>query len=127
MAYKKKSKKSKKHIDSVVAHIISTFNNTLVSITTPEGDVLLRGSAGKLGFKGARKGTPFAAGQIGSTLAKDMQAMGVKNVEVNMKGPGSGRESVVRSFQGAGLHISVLRDVTPLPHNGCRAPKKRRV
>ncbi len=127
MAYKKKSKKSKKHIDSVVAHIISTFNNTLVSITTPEGDVLLRGSAGKLGFKGARKGTPFAAGQIGSTLAKDMQAMGVKNVEVNMKGPGSGRESVVRSFQGAGLHISVLRDVTPLPHNGCRPPKKRRV
>ena len=127
MAYKKKSKKSKKHIDSVVAHISSTFNNTLVSITTPEGDVLLRGSAGKLGFKGARKGTPFAAGQIGSTLAKDMQAMGVKNVEVNMKGPGSGRESVVRSFQGAGLHISVLRDVTPLPHNGCRPPKKRRV
>ncbi len=91
MAYKKKSKKSKKHIDSVVAHIISTFNNTLVAITTPEGDVLLRGSAGKLGFKGARKGTPFAAGQIGSTLAKDMQAKGVKNVEVNMKGPSSGR------------------------------------
>jgi small subunit ribosomal protein S11 len=127
MAYKKKSKKTKRHIDSVVAHITSTFNNTLVSITTPDGDVLLRGSAGKLGFKGARKGTPFAAGQIGSALAKDMQAMGVKNVEVNMQGPGSGRDSVVRSLQGAGLHISVLRDVTPLPHNGCRPPKKRRV
>ncbi len=127
MTYKKKSKKSKKHVDSVVAHVKSTFNNTLVSITTTEGDVLLRGSSGKLGFKGARKGTPFAAGQIGNMLAKDMQTMGVKNVEVNLQGPGSGRESVVRAFQGAGLHISVLRDVTPLPHNGCRPPKKRRV
>lgn len=127
MAYKKKSKKSKKHVDSVIAHVKSTFNNTLVSITTTEGDVLLRGSSGKLGFKGARKGTPFAAGQIGNMLAKDMQTMGVKNVEVNLQGPGSGRESVVRAFQGAGLHISVLRDVTPLPHNGCRPPKKRRV
>lgn len=127
MAYTKKSKKTKRHVDSVVAHITSTFNNTLVAITTLEGDVLLRGSAGKLGFKGARKGTPFAAGQIGSTLAKDMQTLGVKSIEVNMQGPGSGRESVVRAFQGAGLHISVLRDVTPLPHNGCRPPKKRRV
>ena len=127
MAYKKKSKKVKRKIDSVVAHVKSTFNNTLVSITTPEGDVLLRGSSGAAGFKGARKGTPFAAGQIGSTLARDMQSMGVKNVEVNLQGPGSGRDSVVRSFQGAGLHISVLRDVTPLPHNGCRPPKKRRV
>lgn len=127
MAYKKKTKKVKRKIDSVVAHVKSTFNNTLVSITSPEGDVLLRGSAGAAGFKGARKGTPFAAGQIGSTLARDMQTMGVKNVEVNLQGPGSGRDSVVRSFQGAGLHISVLRDVTPLPHNGCRPPKKRRV
>lgn len=127
MAYKKKTKKVKRHIDSAVAHITSTFNNTLVSITTLEGDVLLRGSAGKMGFKGARKGTPFAASQIGSTLAKDMQTIGIKNVEVNMQGPGSGRESVVRAFQGAGLHVSVLRDVTPLPHNGCRPPKKRRV
>ena len=98
-----------------------------MSITTTDGDVLLRGSSGKLGFKGARKGTPFAAGQIGNLLAKDMQGLGVRSVEVNMQGPGSGRESVVRAFQGAGLHISVLRDVTPLPHNGCRAPKKRRV
>lgn len=127
MAYKKKTKKVKRHIDSAVAHITSTFNNTLVSITTLEGDVLLRGSAGKMGFKGARKGTPFAASQIGSTLAKDMQIIGIKNVEINMQGPGSGRESVVRAFQGAGLHISILRDVTPLPHNGCRPPKKRRV
>jgi small subunit ribosomal protein S11 len=127
MAYKKKSKKTRRQVDSVVAHVKSTFNNTLVSITTPEGDVLLRGSAGKMGYKGPRKGTPFAASQIGSTLARDMVALGVKNVEVNMQGPGSGRDSVVRALQSAGLAVSVLRDVTPLPHNGCRAPKKRRV
>ena len=127
MAYKKKTKKVKRHVDSAVAHIKSTFNNTLVSITTLEGDVLLRNSSGRLGFKGARKGTPFAAGQIGSILGKEMAAMGIRNVEVNMQGPGSGRDSVVRSLQASGLNVSVLRDVTPLPHNGCRAPKKRRV
>jgi small subunit ribosomal protein S11 len=89
--------------------------------------VLLRGSSGRLGFKGARKGTPFAATQIGSTLAKEMSLMGIKNLEVNLQGPGSGRDSLVRSLQAAGFGISVLRDVTPLPHNGCRSPKKRRV
>jgi small subunit ribosomal protein S11 len=127
MPYKKKTKKVKRQVDSVVAHVKSTFNNTLVSITTTEGDVLLRGSSGKMGFKGSRKGTPFAAGQIATTLAKEMQLIGVKNVEVNLQGPGSGRDSVVRSLQASGLNVSVLRDVTPLPHNGCRAPKKRRV
>ncbi len=127
MAYKKKSKKTKRHVDSVIAHVMSTFNNTKVSITTLSGDVLLRSSSGAMGFKGARKGTPFAASQIGSTLAKEMSSMGVKTIEVNLKGPGSGRDSVVRSFLASGLHVSVLRDVTPLPHNGCRAPKKRRV
>lgn len=127
MAYKKKSKKQRKHVDLAVVHVKSTFNNTLVSITTPEGDVLLRGSAGKLGFKGARKGTPFAASQIATTLAKDMGVMGIRSVEVNMQGPGSGRDSVVRALQASGFNISVLRDVTPLPHNGTRAPKKRRV
>jgi len=127
MAYKKRSKKIKRHIDSVVAHVRSTFNNTLVSIATPEGDVLLRGSAGQLGFKGSRKGTPFAASQVGTTLAKNMNNLGVKNVEVNLQGPGSGRDSVVRALQASGLNITVLRDVTPLPHNGCRPPKKRRV
>jgi len=127
MAYKKKTKKVKRHVDSAVAHIKSTFNNTLVSITTLEGDVLLRNSSGRLGFKGARKGTPFAAGQIGTILGKEMTALGIRNVEVNMQGPGSGRDSVVRSLQASGLNVSVLRDVTPLPHNGCRAPKKRRV
>lgn len=127
MAYKKKSKKIKRQVDSVVAHVKSSFNNTIVSITTPSGDVLLRGSSGRLGFKGSRKGTPFAAQQITANLAKDMEAMGVKTVEVNLQGPGSGRDSVVRALQAAGFHVSVLRDVTPLPHNGCRAPKKRRV
>jgi len=128
MAYKPKSKKQKKlRIDTAVAHVKSTFNNTLVSITTPNGDVLLRSSAGKMGFKGARKGTPFAATQIGLTLAKDMATFGVKTIEVNLQGPGSGRDSVVRAFQSAGLTIATLRDVTPLPHNGCRPPKKRRV
>ncbi len=127
MAYKKKTKKVRKQVDTAVAHIKSTFNNTLVSVTTPDGDVLLRNSSGKLGFKGARKGTPFAAGQIGSILGKEMVGMGIRTVEVNMQGPGSGRDSVVRSFQASGLNVSVLRDVTPLPHNGCRPPKKRRV
>lgn len=127
MAYKKKTKKVKRQVTAAVVHVKSTFNNTLVAVTTPEGDVLLRGSSGKLGFKGSRKGTPFAASQIGATLAKDMTAMGIKSLEVNLQGPGSGRDSVVRSLQASGLYITTLRDVTPLPHNGCRPPKKRRV
>ena len=127
MAYKKKSKKAKRRVDSAVAHIKSTFNNTMVSITTTDGDVLCRSSSGALGFKGSRKSTPFAAAQVGSTIAKEMQNMGIKTLEVNLKGPGSGRDSVVRAFQGSGISITVLRDVTPLPHNGCRPPKKRRV
>jgi small subunit ribosomal protein S11 len=128
MAYKKKSKKKqKRQVDSAVAHVTSSFNNTLVSIATTDGDVLLRCSSGKLGFKGSRKGTPFAASQVGATLSKDMALLGIRNIEINLQGPGSGRDSVVRAFQGAGLNISVLRDVTPLPHNGCRPPKKRRI
>jgi len=127
MAYKKKSKKVKRQVDLAVAHVKSSFNNTLVSITTIDGDVLLQSSAGRLGFKGSRKGTPFAASQIGNTLAKDMTNLGIRSVQVNLQGPGSGRDSVVRAFQSSGLNITVLRDVTPLPHNGVRAPKKRRV
>ncbi len=127
MTYKKKAKKVKRQVDTAVAHVQSTFNNTLVSVTTVEGDVLLRSSAGKLGFKGARKGTPFAASQIGSTLAKEMSGMGIRNIEVNLQGPGAGRDSIVRAFQSSGLNVSMLRDVTPLPHNGTRPPKKRRV
>jgi small subunit ribosomal protein S11 len=127
MAYKRKTKKVKRHVDSAVAHVRSSFNNTLVTITTLDGDVLCSGSAGRLGFKGSRKGTPFAATQIGMNLAKEMQTLGVRNVEINLQGAGSGRDSFVRAMQASGLHVSVLRDVTPLPHNGCRPPKKRRV
>ena len=128
MAYKKKSKKTQlKNIDSVVAHVRATFNNTIVTITTTSGDVLLRGSSGQLGFKGTRKGTPFAATQVASKISKDLAVIGVKVVEVSMKGPGSGRDSVVRALQASGLSVLSLRDVTPLPHNGCRPPKKRRV
>ncbi len=126
MAYKKKAKKVKK-VDSVIAHVRATFNNTYVTITTMDGNVLVSNSAGRSGFTGTRKGTPFAASQVASTLAKEMELLGVKTVEVNLCGPGSGRDSVVRTFQSSGLHVSVLRDVTPLPHNGCRPPKKRRV
>jgi len=128
MAYKKKSKKKQlRNVDAVLAHVRSTFNNTLVTITNMNGDVLLRGSSGQIGFKGARKGTPFAATQIASKLAKELVNIGARVMEVNLQGPGPGRDSVVRAFQASGLNISVLRDVTPLPHNGCRPPKKRRV
>lgn len=127
MAYKKKVKKARKHVDSAIAHIKSSFNNTIVTLTTESGDVLITKSAGALGFKGSRKGTPYAASQIAATIAKDVEPLGIKNMEINMRGPGSGRESVVRGFQAAGFNITMLRDVTPLPFNGCRAPKKRRV
>lgn len=127
MAYKKSKKKQHRDVNTVVAHVKSSFNNTLVAITTTDGDVLMRGSAGQHGFKGARKGTPFAATQIASRLAKELVGLGAKLVEVNMQGPGSGRDSVVRALQSSGLNVTILRDVTPLPHNGCRAPKKRRV
>ncbi len=127
MTYKKKSKKVKRQVDSAIAHVKSSFNNTLVSITTIDGDVLLRSSSGRLGFKGARKGTPFAASQVGLTLAKEMALLGIKSLEVNFQGAGSGRDSMARAFQSSGLAVTVLRDVTPLPHNGVRAAKKRRV
>lgn len=127
MAYKKSKKKLLKNVESVIAHVTSSFNNTLVSITTMTGDVLFRGSSGQLGFKGARKGTPFAATQIANKLAKELTGIGVRTVEVNIQGPGSGRDSVVRALQSSGLAVTVLRDVTPLPHNGTRPPKKRRV
>ena len=128
MAYKKKNKKKQfKNVELAVAHVRSTFNNTLVSVTTTSGDVISRCSSGRLGFKGSRKGTPFAATQIGSTLAKELADLGVRSIEVNMQGPGSGRDSVVRAFQSSGIAVTMLRDVTPLPHNGCRPPKKRRV
>lgn len=125
MAYKKNTKK--KHVDVAVAHVNSSFNNTLVSITTKNGDVLLRGSAGALNFKGSRKGTPFAASQVANNLAVPMKNLGITTLEINLSGPGAGRDSIIKSFQAAGFDIPVLRDVTPLAHNGPRAPKKRRV
>jgi small subunit ribosomal protein S11 len=125
MAYKKKAKK--RHVDSAVVHVKSSFNNTLVTITSMEGEVILRGSSGKMGYKGSRKGTPFAATQIAQSLSKDMTTLGIRTLEINLQGPGSGRDSVVRAFQGAGFNITILRDVTPLPFNGCRPPKRRRV
>ncbi len=128
MAYKKKTKKSsRKNVEAVVAHVKSSFNNTMVTVTTTTGDVLARGSSGQLGFKGARKSTPYAATQIANKLSKDLAVMGVRTMEINLQGPGSGRDSVVRAFQAAGLSVTALRDVTPLPHNGPRPPKKRRV
>jgi len=128
MAYKKKTKKNaRKNVETVVAHVKASFNNTMVSVTTTSGDVLVRGSSGQLGFKGERKGTPFAATQIANKLAKELAVMGARTMEINLQGPGSGRDSVVRAFQAAGLTVTALRDVTPLPHNGPRPPKKRRV
>lgn len=128
MAYKKKTKKVKRSISAATVHVKSTFNNTLVTITSADNkDVLMSNSAGRMGFKGARKGTPFAATQVGSTLAKEMKTIGIKQVEVNLSGLGSGRDSVVRALQAEGIDVTVLRDVTPLPHNGCRPPKKRSV
>ena len=127
MAYTKKTKKNKLAIDTACVHVKSTFNNTLVTVTTLSGDVLLRCSAGRLNYKGTRKGTPYAASQVGTTLAKDMHTLGIKTVEVNMQGIGPGRDSVVRAMQGSGFVVSVLRDVTPLAHGGCRPPKRRRV
>lgn len=128
MAYKKKLKRTRQKVDAAVVHVKSTFNNTLVTITTPEGDVLLRSSAGKLGFKGSRKATPFAASQVAAVLAKDLMAQyGTRSVDVYLQGAGAGRDPVVRGVQASGLHVSTISDVTPIPHNGCRAPKKRRV
>lgn len=126
MAYVKKNKKQKLVSDSVVVCVKSTFNNTLVTVTTMTGDVLLRSSAGCLKYKGTRKGTPYVASQIGQSLTKDMHAMGVKQVEMNLSGIGHGRDSVVRSMQAAGFQILALRDVTPIAHAGCRPPKRRR-
>jgi small subunit ribosomal protein S11 len=122
-----KRRKEKKNIPMGVAHVKSTFNNTMITITDPDGQVLCWSSSGHLGFKGSRKGTPFAAQMAGEDAAKKAKEHGVKRVEVFVKGPGSGREAAIRSLQAAGLQISLIKDVTPIPHNGCRPPKRRRV
>lgn len=109
------------------AYIYSTFNNTLVSITDPQGNVIASASAGTVGFKGSRKGTAFAAQRAAEQAARRGMDMGLRQIEVLIKGPGSGREAAIRSLQGAGLYVSSIRDVTPIPHNGVRPPKRRRV
>ena len=121
------TKRNRKNIERGAAHIHSSFNNTIVSITDNAGNVIAWGSAGGLGFKGSRKSTPFAAGEVAEMAAKKAMEHGLKTVEVYVKGPGSGRESAIRALQTAGLEISAIKDVTPIPHNGCRPPKKRRV
>ena len=121
------TKRNRKNIERGAAHIHSSFNNTIVSITDVTGNVISWGSAGGLGFKGSRKSTPFAAGEVAETAAKKAMEHGLKSVEVFVKGPGSGREAAIRALQTAGLVISSIKDVTPIPHNGCRPPKIRRV
>jgi small subunit ribosomal protein S11 len=120
-------KRERKHVESGVAHIHSTFNNTIVTITDPQGNVLSWASAGNMGFKGSRKSTPFAAGMAAETAAKAAMDHGMRIVEVYVKGPGAGREAAIRSIQAAGLEVNLIKDVTPIPHNGCRPPKRRRV
>lgn len=120
-------KRDRKNIESGVAHIKSTFNNTIVSITDPHGNVIAWSSSGALGFKGSRKSTPFAAQMSAEAAAKAAMEHGMKSVEVLVKGPGAGREAAIRSLQAAGLEVRMIKDVTPIPHNGCRPPKRRRV
>jgi small subunit ribosomal protein S11 len=120
-------KKEKKNISSGVVHIQSTFNNTIVTITDQGGNVVAWSSAGVHGFKGSRKSTPFAAQLTAEDAAKKAMEHGMRNVEVYVKGPGAGRESALRSLQAAGFNILLIKDVTPIPHNGCRPPKRRRV
>ena len=131
MAAEKDNKPGKKRAKNApelgVAHIKATFNNTIVTISDLSGNVISWSSAGVQGFKGSRKSTPFAAQITAEAAAKEAMAMGLRRVEVWVKGPGVGREAAVRALQGAGLEISAIRDVTPIPHNGCRPPKRRRV
>jgi small subunit ribosomal protein S11 len=123
-----KKKKERRIVPHGVVYVSATFNNTQITITDPDGRVICNSSAGAIGFKGSRKGTPYAAQQASLSAASAARdTFGMKSVEVRVKGPGSGRESAVRALAAAGLHIVVIRDVTPIPHNGCRPPKRRRV
>ena len=121
------ARRNKKNIEKGAAHIHSSFNNTIVTITDEKGNTIAWSSAGGLGFKGSRKSTPYAAGEVALVAAKAGAEHGLKSVEVYVKGPGSGREAAIRSLQTAGLEISMIKDETPIPHNGCRPPKRRRV
>jgi small subunit ribosomal protein S11 len=120
-------KKERKNIEKGQAHIKSTFNNTLVTLTDMQGNALSWASSGQLGFKGSKKSTPYAASMVAEQAAKGAMEHGLKTIEVYVKGPGSGREAAIRSLQAAGLEVSMIKDVTPIPHNGCRPPKRRRV
>jgi small subunit ribosomal protein S11 len=124
---KSKKRKQRRNVTRGIAHIQSTFNNTIVTITDVNGDTLCYASAGTVGFKGSRKSTPFAAQRAAEEAAAKATKFGLKEIDVHLKGPGSGRESAVTALQNAGLVIKAIEDVTPLPHNGCRPPKKRRV
>ena len=124
---KSKKRKARRNVTRGVAHIKSTFNNTIVTITDTNGDTLCFASAGTVGFKGARKSTPFAAGRAAEKAAAEARKSGMVEIEVKVKGPGSGREQAILQLQNAGLKVIGIEDVTPLPHNGCRPPKKRRV
>lgn len=125
---KKGAKKREKVMVPIgLAHIIASFNNTMVTLTDPAGNVVSRSSSGSLGFKGSRKGTPFAAQQAAYKAAMAARDHGMKTVSVRIKGPGAGRESAIRALQNAGLEVKSIKDVTPIPHNGCRPPKRRRV
>ncbi|MER2109112.1 MAG: 30S ribosomal protein S11 [Solibacillus sp.] len=129
MARKQQTRKRrvKKNIEAGIAHIRSTFNNTIVTITDMQGNAISWSSAGALGFRGSRKSTPFAAQMAAETAAKTGIENGLKTLEVTVKGPGSGREAAIRALQAAGLDVTAIKDVTPVPHNGCRPPKRRRV
>lgn len=120
-------KRERKNIERGQAHISSTFNNTMVTLTDMQGNVISWASAGQLGFRGSRKSTPFAAQQAAEEAANKAMEHGLKSVEVYVKGPGSGREAAIRSLQATGLEVNLIKDVTPIPHNGCRPPKRRRV
>ena len=120
-------RRDRKHVERGQAHIQSTFNNTIVTITDTVGNTLSWASAGELGFRGSRKSTPFASQMAAETAAKAAMEHGLESIEVYVKGPGSGREAAIRSLQAAGLEVTLIKDVTPIPHNGCRPPKRRRV
>lgn len=121
------SRKQKRNVPNGVGYIQSTFNNTIVTITDPNGEVISWASAGSSGFKGAKKGTPYAAQTAAESAARRAMDQGMRQVEVMVSGPGSGRETAIRALQAAGLEITLIRDITPIPHNGCRPPKRRRV
>lgn len=122
-----RKRKDRKNVEKGAVHIRSSFNNTMVTITDMQGNALSWASAGEMGFRGSRKSTPFAAQTAAETAAKAAQEFGLKSVEVFVKGPGAGREAAIRALQAAGLEVTMIKDVTPVPHNGCRPPKRRRV